>query len=163
MRVITRVQLSIKMTKKFSKLPEHRTSVPSDVLIRLFRLGLSVRSVTQQLQQQGYKVSKSTVQNLKAELARQAGSDACYRPKTRASRCSSDTDFPTPSSACKHTQMATFSALRAIVFCNAKYCRMCLPISRLMTARKLPLLQADSGNVYTHAQVSQVRQSLQLQ
>ena len=71
------VQLSIKMTKTFSKLPEHRTSVPSDVLIRLFRLGLSVRSVTQQLQQQGYKVSKSTVQNLKTELARQAGSDAC--------------------------------------------------------------------------------------
>ena len=71
------MQLSIKMTKKFSKLPEHRTSVPSDVLLRLFQLGLSVRSVTQQLKQQGYKVSKSTVQNLKAELARQAGSDAC--------------------------------------------------------------------------------------
>lgn len=68
------------MTKKFSKRHEHRTSVPPDVVLQLFQLGLSVRVVTQQLQQQGYKISKSTVQNMRTELARQNGS-AAFKPQ----------------------------------------------------------------------------------
>lgn len=61
------------MVKKFEDKNFDPTVVPKQLIWSLLRDGFSVRDIAQQLQQQGYKVCKSTVQNTLAKLKRESG------------------------------------------------------------------------------------------
>jgi transposase len=71
--VVTTVVLKFAMVKKIEDKNFDPTVVPKQLIWSLLRDGFSVRDAAQQLQQQGYKVCKSTVQNASAKLKRESG------------------------------------------------------------------------------------------